>query len=167
MADLKEIKKRLLRKVNKGSINSGLLTLDELVTLRNFITDPSDNNCAEYVIAKLGAEKELLIAKEVPPERWPKQLQGDWVKGVYDSLGLECVEPTVEEVPSPPQAEAPVMAPVPPSPVDKFEPPAPEPVPQKLDDITRSDSYGDVLGEPNTGDPRLDEILRWKRDRFK
>jgi hypothetical protein len=150
------------------------MSLEELVALRVFLTDSTAENWDLFTLERLRAERNRLISKDIPENKWPSQLQGDdWEINLRKKLGLKPLK-EIEDILDPANHAEKVS--------EKPIPQAPEPVketikdkkngllpqreikePLRVGDPFRSDSFGTLLGE--TGDPVWDEILRMKRER--
>jgi hypothetical protein len=145
------------------------MSLEELVVLRVFLTDSTEENWDLFTLERLRSERNRLISKDIPESKWPSQLQGnDWEINLRKKLGLE--PPTKDnlealEKPEPkpiPEAPGPIKEAIRDEGIDSL-PQRETKEPLKVGDPFKSDSFGTLLEE--TGDPYTDEILRMKREK--
>ena len=86
---LRDQKIAFLRGLSFKEKNIMRMSSGELESIMYFFDDSSDLNFKRCIFEKLKAERERLIGKKVPSEKWPKALtDGEWAK-TCQNLGFE------------------------------------------------------------------------------
>lgn len=72
----------------------------ELLSILNFLLEPSDENCLLVVEARLHDERMKYWGKGIPQEEWPEALRSEsWSPGFLPFKALEKIEPIEDENP--------------------------------------------------------------------